>query len=313
MRDIDVVIPARNAGRTVAATIDSLGSVAPLIGALIVVDDGSRDDTAEAARAAAQALGVPCHILRGPETGVGAARNLGAAAGVSPYVYFLDADDLVLARGLAQLRDRLEADPGADLAIGVCIDRSPAGDQPHPALEGDEDALRLAERYINFEVPLIRPGSALVRRSALAGCAFPERCPVGEDGVFWAQVLSHARVCRSDEPVIVYAVDASRYDARYLRHPRAAFLGFARAARRLGRRGLSRRELRRARGRMAALFLKRLLAHRRPEAGSFFRVVCASGLQPRRAFGIARDLIKTRRPDMALQLALRATRWMVGR
>jgi glycosyltransferase involved in cell wall biosynthesis len=84
---VSVVIPAYDAGRFVAkAVATALAQTrAPL--EVLVVDDGSRDDTAAVARAAGAT------VLSQRNAGPGAARNAGVRAAQGSWIAFLDADD----------------------------------------------------------------------------------------------------------------------------------------------------------------------------------------------------------------------------
>lgn len=97
MPDVSVVMPARNAAPTVVEALNSLRNQDHLA-EIILVDDGSADDTA--ARAAA--LGDPrIRILSGPQNGVSAALNEGFLAARHPFVARCDADDVYLPGRLA--------------------------------------------------------------------------------------------------------------------------------------------------------------------------------------------------------------------
>jgi len=105
-QSISVVVPAYNAVRTLPATIASIGSqsVAPL--EVIVVDDGSKDDTAELAGS----LGA--RVVVQANAGHAAARNTGIAVAEGRYVAFLDADDLWLPDKLERQLDEIGRNPG---------------------------------------------------------------------------------------------------------------------------------------------------------------------------------------------------------
>mgnify|MGYP005751411111 CR=1 FL=1 len=87
-----VVIPAWNAEATITEAIDSLlGQCVPPL-EVIVVDDGSTDVTA----ARVSAYGARVKLLRQPNRGPGAATSAGLAEVSTPFVAFLDADDVWL-------------------------------------------------------------------------------------------------------------------------------------------------------------------------------------------------------------------------
>lgn len=114
---VSVVIPARDAARTLGRTLASLASQTRGDWEAIVVDDGSRDATATlAAEHAARDPRV--RPIAGEGRGVARARNAGLAAARGEIVLFLDADDTLEPRALELLVGRLEADPQISAAAG---------------------------------------------------------------------------------------------------------------------------------------------------------------------------------------------------
>jgi glycosyltransferase involved in cell wall biosynthesis len=87
---IAAIIPTHNRGALVARAVDSaLGQIRPP-DEVIVVDDGSTDDTAEQL----VAYGDRIRLIRKPQGGVSSARNLGVESSSCDFVAFLDSDDL---------------------------------------------------------------------------------------------------------------------------------------------------------------------------------------------------------------------------
>lgn len=103
VRTITVVIPARNAAATLPAQLAALGRQvgAPLF-TVVVVDNGSVDDTGDVARAASSAE-FQVTVVVEPRAGVNVARNAGVAAAADGVVLLCDADDEVLPGWVAAL------------------------------------------------------------------------------------------------------------------------------------------------------------------------------------------------------------------
>ncbi len=95
---VSVIIPARDAAATLGACLRALGPQAEAVeGAeVIVVDDGSVDDTAHVAERGA------ARVVRGPATGPAGARNAGIRASRGEVLVFLDADTAPAPAWLAQ-------------------------------------------------------------------------------------------------------------------------------------------------------------------------------------------------------------------
>lgn len=106
---ITVVIPCYNAERYVAAALRSVEAQAWPGLEIIVVDDGSTDDSAGVV-----ARGFPgVRLLRQANQGVAAARNLGLAQATADWVAMLDADDLWLPGKLHAQWQLLQQNPQA--------------------------------------------------------------------------------------------------------------------------------------------------------------------------------------------------------
>ncbi len=112
---ISVVIPAHNACSTIRPTVSSVLGQTYREFELIVVDDGSTDDTAGVVESFGDDRIVCLHVEHRERA---VARNKGIAAAKGKYIAFLDADDLWLPRKLEKQLAVLEANPEIGLVYG---------------------------------------------------------------------------------------------------------------------------------------------------------------------------------------------------
>lgn len=96
MKLVSVIIPCYNYGRFLAEAIDSVLRQTHLATEIVVVDDGSVDDT----RAVAASYPQVRYIYQ-ENQGLSAARNTGIENSAGTYITFLDADDWLFPDALA--------------------------------------------------------------------------------------------------------------------------------------------------------------------------------------------------------------------
>ncbi|MDW8322990.1 MAG: glycosyltransferase [Burkholderiales bacterium] len=104
---VSVVIPAYNAAWCVGKAIDSVLAQDFRDFELIVVDDGSTDQTPEILAVYGEAI----RVIRKPNGGLSSARNAGIAAARGEYIAFLDADDWWLPAKLSKQLAYMQAQP----------------------------------------------------------------------------------------------------------------------------------------------------------------------------------------------------------
>jgi glycosyltransferase involved in cell wall biosynthesis len=112
---VAVLVPCHGEGALIADAVHSVAEDEPV--ELVVVDDASTDPATAATLDALESEGVRVIRLQ-RNVGVAEARTLALRETAAPYVFPLDADDLLVAGSLAAMADRLDADPGAAACYG---------------------------------------------------------------------------------------------------------------------------------------------------------------------------------------------------
>jgi glycosyltransferase involved in cell wall biosynthesis len=132
MVNVSVVIPTYNCAQHLPNTIRSVLAQTYSDYEIIVVDDGSTDDTQEALRPFSRDI---TYIYQNNSGGPARPRNVGIERARGMYVSFLDADDILFPEKLRHAVDFLEALPALGLVFSNFIKRSEDGRQyPEPFL-----------------------------------------------------------------------------------------------------------------------------------------------------------------------------------
>lgn len=129
---VSAVIPAYNAGKYIARAIDSVLAQTRPADEVIVVDDGSTDDTAKIA----QAYGNRISFIRQENAGASVARNTGIEAAKSEWIAFLDADDEWLPDKLKLQTEHLHRNPNLVWTTGNYVRCHCQGGRRHDDLAG---------------------------------------------------------------------------------------------------------------------------------------------------------------------------------
>lgn len=132
MAAVTVILPVYNGAAFLERSIASLQAQTCNDWQLIIVDDGSTDDSRSIAAAAAAADGRVRLVCR-PNGGVSSARNAGIGLAQTEYIAFLDADDEYYPDALAAMLARAHA-TGADMVCANMVEGEERPDSvPAPA------------------------------------------------------------------------------------------------------------------------------------------------------------------------------------
>jgi glycosyltransferase involved in cell wall biosynthesis len=118
MPRVDVIIPAYNAAKYVAAAIESVLAQTFSDWRVLVIDDGSTDETAEVVAPYVARLEGKIKYIKRINGGVSAARNTGILNSSAEFLAMLDADDIWLPCRLAESLKVIEARPEIGLTYG---------------------------------------------------------------------------------------------------------------------------------------------------------------------------------------------------
>jgi glycosyltransferase involved in cell wall biosynthesis len=171
---LSIVIPCYNQAHFLGEAIASALAQDYSPVEIVVVDDGSTDDTAAVA---ARHPSVRC--LRQPNRGLPAARNAGWQASMGRYVIFLDADDRLLPNaasvGVAALAARPDAGVAVGLARRIGADGSPLPTPRRPRVDSEHYASLVRRCWMVVATEVYR------RDALVAVGGFDERLRFAED------------------------------------------------------------------------------------------------------------------------------------
>ncbi len=168
-----IIICTFNRAHLLPRALDSVLQQTESSWEVIVVDDGSTDNTTEVVSRYLQAA-PNIRYMRHSNRGLAISRNVGIAAAIGEYVTFLDSDDWYTPDHLANRRALLEEHPGVELIYGGCqiIGNSLVPDKDNP------------EIFVDLHDPAIAVGGTFVspRQFMVQIGGFPIWSPYSMDG-----------------------------------------------------------------------------------------------------------------------------------
>lgn len=207
---VSVVIPAYNVARYLHATVASVLAQTHPVDEVLVIDDGSTDETG----AIAEAFEPPVRVIRQANAGVSATRNRGLAESRGDFVALLDGDDVWAAHKVALQLAYLEAHPeagavGCNLAVledGWLLSETSEQDGATPA--------RPAVEFLGApRIPQVC-STVLMRRAIAAEVRFADDVTDGEDIIFAACLRQLTRIGMVPHVLVEYRRHPGQYTQR---------------------------------------------------------------------------------------------------
>jgi glycosyltransferase involved in cell wall biosynthesis len=193
---ISVVIPSYNRAHTLQRALQSVFAQSSAVDEVILVDDGSTDDSA--AMVARDFPGVV--IIRQPNRGVSAARNKGIETAQHNWIALLDSDDCWLPHKIQTVRETAANHPGYILyhSDEIWVRR---GVRVNPMQKHRKSGGWIFAQCL----PLcaISPSAAVIQKSALLDLGlFDESLPACEDYDLWLRLCHGFPVHYIEQPLI---------------------------------------------------------------------------------------------------------------
>lgn len=196
---LSIIIPTYNYGNFISRQLASLESQVNDQVEVIIVDDGSTDDTEMVVQ---PFLCKNIHYFRKPNGGVASARNFGIHKANGTFLIFIDADDECLPNAISQIIETIRKYPRHKLFIGRYKSVWQNGDTKISARpEVKPDRKHNLVNYLLKDKLRICNGAYIAHRNAICP-GFPEHLKTGEDTPLIAQLLSHYVPIVIDAPLL---------------------------------------------------------------------------------------------------------------
>lgn len=212
---ISVVIPAYNYAKVLPRAVTSVLAQLDIDCDLLVIDDGSTDETPEVLHRLSMQHAGRFRTLRKANGGLSSVRNLGIAEARGQYLIFLDADDEMAPGALDALRLHIDANPRTRMVIGghwsvfedgsrVLHTAKPLPASPYARVRG----------YLVDKTVSLSNGACAMHREVFVHGNYPEHLRNVEDIPVFAQVLARCECTILDRPLaLIYKHhDSMRHD-----------------------------------------------------------------------------------------------------
>ena len=207
MPKVEVIIPAYNAARYLPIAIESVIAQTFEDWRIVLVDDGSTDDTAEVVEPYRQRLGDKLLYIYQPNGGLPAARNTAIRNSTGEFLALLDADDIWLPNRLADSLRSFEGRPELGLTYGFISRVGPDGTVIDTFAERQRNGEGwIAEHIYTKAVDLCCPSITFRRACVDAVGYFDETMRATEDRDMWLRISQRYEVGVVPHMIALYRV-----------------------------------------------------------------------------------------------------------
>ena len=190
---VSIVLPAWNAAAFIVKTLSTVAAQTYADYELIVVDDGSSDDTKLVVDGFLTERGLRGRCIKQENKKIAGARNTGIRAAEGGLISFLDHDDLWFPNKLERVMAEFDAHPDADL---VCHDENIVKDGKFVRVSRNGPLVQNMYEKLLFDGNALSPSATTVKREKLFEAGLFREDPefnTVEDYDLWMRL---AKICR---------------------------------------------------------------------------------------------------------------------
>jgi glycosyltransferase involved in cell wall biosynthesis len=205
---VTIVIPAYNAEGYISRTLDSVINQTYKNLEVIIVNDGSIDNTSQVVRSHLKESSLDWKVIDKANGGQASARNTGILNAKGDYISFLDSDDYINPNYIEILLSSLIK---TDSDFAACpfqnvyekdFEREPNYNKDIKVYETTE----LSYLYLHRKIVLIAP-ALLIKKEVTRNVLFDDECPYDEDGLFvWSILYNTAKGVYCNIPLYNYRI-----------------------------------------------------------------------------------------------------------
>ena len=224
-----IVIPAYNYARTLSRAVDSAMAQTGDDFEVLVVNDGSTDDTSEVLDQLAARYSDHFHYKTKENGGPAATRNVGIENTQGLFLIFLDADDEMIPGALDALRKHINVIPDTQMITGGHFSYSinNGKESYHAAKQVPVSPLERLRAYLLNKTLSLSNGATVFHRDCFEHYRYPEHFRNCEDVSVFAHALANYRCSSLNEPLarIYKHSDSLRHNTRHADSIGTALIG----------------------------------------------------------------------------------------
>lgn len=196
---ISVIIPCYNSEKYIEKTLKSIINQTFKEIEIIIVDDGSKDNSISVSRGILCHKSIPFKIINQKNSGVSKSRNIGIENCEGKYVYMIDSDDFIEPTFFEKMYKKLEEE-NLDIIFSGHDRLDESGnisflyDKRYSYIDGVLEGKQVLENVIKNNM-LLWTGSIIYKKELLDinNIRYTENCTNGEDQEFWMKALMNAK------------------------------------------------------------------------------------------------------------------------